>query len=321
MKRGGGRVSFETKRPSVSVVIATHNRRSFLAEAVASVRAQTFDRWELLVVDDASEDDTWAWLTRARGGRLRAFRLSENSQRAVAANQALGEARGEFIMFLDDDDLLRPDALAQLTDALRQDESAVAAAGARLKVKEGVYAIRINHPSKPVKKVIWPELLHGSVWSAVSGQTLYRTEKVRQVGGYPPGVIVVDDRALWLRISRLGPVLILPSIVLDYRVHEGQWRPHNIQEMRRSVFEDFMAGLSPAELRSARRYRRSGDWARAADEEYARGNYRVALVCYLRACYAAPSLLLSPLIRPPMIKGIMSSLRLLLSPGHVDGGG
>ena len=314
-------MSFETEQPTVSVVIATHNRRAFLAEAVASVRAQTFDNWEILVVDDASEDDTWEWLTRARDERLRIFRLSENSERAVAANHGIGEARGEFIMFLDDDDLLRPDALAQLTEALRQDESAVAAAGARLKIKEGAYAVRINHPSKPVKKIIWPELLHGSVWSAVSGQTLYRTEKVRQVGGYPPGVIVVDDRALWLRIARLGPVLILPSIVLDYRVHDGQWRPHNIQDMRKSVFEDFMTGLRPVELRRARRYRRSGEWSRAADEEYARGNYRTALACYLRSCRAAPSLLLSPLIRRPTINAIKSSLRCLLSHSRAGRGG
>ncbi|HEX5702604.1 MAG TPA: glycosyltransferase family 2 protein [Pyrinomonadaceae bacterium] len=303
------------ERPSVSVVIATHNRRAFLAEAVASVRAQTFERWELLVVDDASEDDTWEWLTRERehDERLRIFRLAENSQRAVAANHALAEARGEFIMFLDDDDLLRPEALAQLAEALRQDESAVAAAGARFKFKESGQGVRINHPSKPVKKIIWPELLHGSVWSAVSGQTLYHTEKVRQVGGYPPGVIVVDDRTLWLRIARLGPVLILPSIVLDYRTHDGQWRPHNIQEMRKSVFEDFMAGLRPHELRRARRYRRSGEWSRAADEEFERGNYRAALAGYLRACRAAPTLLLSPLIGRRTINAIKSSLRGLLS--------
>lgn len=305
----------EMERPSVSVVIATHNRRAFLLQAIASVRAQTFASWELLVVDDASEDDTWEWLTREReqDERLRIFRLGEHSERTVAKNHALAEARGNFIMFLDDDDLLRREALAQLVDALGQDESAVAAAGARLKLKEGGVGVRINHPSKPLKKIIWPELLHGSVWSAVSGQTLYRTEKVRQVGGFPPGAIVVDDRALWLGVARLGPVHILPPIVLDYRVHDGQWRPHNIQEMRKSVFEDFMAGLGPAELRRARRYRRSGEWSRAADEEYERGNYWSALLCYLSACRAAPSLLLSPLIRRPTINGIKSSIRCLLS--------
>ena len=116
------------ERPSISVVIATHNRRAFLAEAVASVRAQTLASWELLVVDDASEDDSWEWLTRERDHdeRLRIFRLGENSQRAVAANHALAQAQGEFTMFLDDDDLLRPEAFAQLAEALRQDESAVA---------------------------------------------------------------------------------------------------------------------------------------------------------------------------------------------------
>jgi glycosyltransferase involved in cell wall biosynthesis len=256
---------------------------------------------------------------------VRPLRLSEHSERSVARNLGLREARGEFVMFLDDDDRLRPQALAYLLVPLRRDPRAVAAVGARVKFREGVYATRINHPValsrrliwpslRTTRKVIWRELLAGWGWSAVSGQTLYRTEMVRRAGGYPPHVVVVEDRVLWLNISRLGPVLVLPSVVLDYREHEGQWRPANLLELRRSVFTDFIAGLPRDEQRRARRVRKSGDLLQRADDEYARANYKAALKCYLKSCLVAPSLFFSPLTAPPIIRGVAASLARLFRP-------
>ena len=314
--------------PLISVVIATRNRRALLAEAVASVRRQTLDAWELLVVDDASQDDTWEWVSNLPDERVRAFRLSEHGERSAARNLGLREARAEFVMFLDDDDLLRPEALAYLLAALKRDGGAVAACGARLKFRAGVaggYATRINHPVRlsrrliwpalrTTRRIIWPELLAGWGWSAVSGQTLYRTERVRQAGGYPAHVTVVEDRVLWLRVARLGAVLVLPAIVLEYRDHDGQWRPRDLLERRRRVFEEFIAQLPATEQRRARRIRRGGEYLLCADEQYERGDYKAASAGYLKSCGTAPCLLLSPLTGPALIRAITSSLVRLVRP-------
>src|SRR5438876_3252 len=96
---------------TVSVVIATRNRRALLAEAIATVFDQTFADWELLVVDDCSSDDTPRYLAGLDDTRIRIFRQTVPLERSAARNRGLREARGKFIMFLDDDDLLRPAAL------------------------------------------------------------------------------------------------------------------------------------------------------------------------------------------------------------------
>ena len=116
--------------PVVSVVIATRNRRHLLAETIATVQEQTLGDWELIVVDDASTDDTILHLEGLDDHRLTLLRQEVHGERSAARNVGLAAARGEFVMFLDDDDLLRPSALADLVRALRAQPHALAASGA-----------------------------------------------------------------------------------------------------------------------------------------------------------------------------------------------
>ncbi|MBE9126812.1 MULTISPECIES: glycosyltransferase [unclassified Coleofasciculus] len=290
----------------VSVVIPTHNRLQFLKQAVKSVKGQTFKNWELIVVDDMSSDGTWEWLTELKDERIRAFRLSEQSFREGACNRGLVESAGKFIMFFDDDDLLRPDALATLVKPLNNDPQLVATIGARWKFKEGVYALKIEHPIIPCKRIIWSELLAG--WSAVSGQNLYRTASVKEIGGFSRDFYRVEDRDLWLRLARLGPVMLLPAITVEYRVHHDQWRPKNIVELREKVFQAFIASLPAEEQPRGKRIRKSAHCSEKAEDEYRKGNYKEALNCYIKACKAAPELAVSPITGPPLSRGVAKSL-------------
>ena len=290
----------------VSVVITTYNRLNFLQEAVDSVKNQIFKNWELLVIDDASPDNTWEWLTELQNEKIRVFRQEKNTERSTARNRGLSEAKGEFIMFLDDDDRLRPNALTDLVKPLSCNSKIVAAVGARWKFKEGVYATKIEHPIVTFKGVIWPQLLAG--WSSISGQNLYRTAMVRKVEGYQPDFIPVEDRQLWLRVARLGKVAIIPSIVLDYRAHEKQWRPDNILELREKVFQEFIDSLPTQEQHQGKKIRESAQCSGKAEDEYRKGNYQEALNCYLKACQAAPELVVSPLTGLLLVRGVAKSL-------------
>ncbi len=297
--------------PSVSILIATYNRLTFLKEAVESVLAQTFDDWELLIVDDGSQDGTWDWLAGLRDHRIRVFRLNENAGKSVACNLVLAEMAGEFLMVFDDDDRLRRDALTKLVEALRAHPEAVATVGAMWSFREWGHAVRAHHPHRLSVRVIWPELLFG--WMGVSGQVLYRAARVRQAGEYCPALRRAQDRELWLRVARLGPVVLLPPVVFEYRLHDGQRLPPNVDEIREKIFRDFIETLPPAERARAGRIRESARWAKRADEEFAGANYRAALACYLRACRAAPSLCLSPLTGPPIYWNMKKSLLRLWS--------
>ncbi|MDP5019034.1 MAG: glycosyltransferase [Dolichospermum sp.] len=304
-----------TSQQLVSVIITTYNRLNFLQEAVDSVKTQTFKNWELIVIDDASSDGTWDWLTELQNEKIRVFRQEQNSERSAARNRGLSEAKGELIMFLDDDDRLRPNALDNLVKPFSSDSQLVATVGARWKFKDGVYAIRIEHPMIRFKRVIWPELLAG--WSSISGQNLYRTASVRKVGGFNLEIRQVEDRDLWLRVARLGTVLLLPAISLEYRVHTNQSMqslPTNIVELREDVFQAFIASLPLEEQPRGKRIRESAHLSQKAEEEYRKGNYKTAFSCYLQACRGAPELAVSPLTGLPLARGIAKSLLRSLLP-------
>ncbi len=105
--------------PAVSIILPTWNRASLLAEAIASVRSQTWEDWELLVIDDGSTDCTREILP-AGESRLRSLRQDRGGP-SRARNRGLQEARGEFIAFLDSDDLWMPDKLRLQLDVLRKE--------------------------------------------------------------------------------------------------------------------------------------------------------------------------------------------------------
>ena len=129
-RAGGGRARGEQRRaahrqqrlrvpeqsgsepPRVSVVIPTHNRAEWLPRAVASVLAQTWTDFELLIVDDHSTDETPALIARFADRRIRSFRHERNMGQSKALNTGIEHARGEYVAFLDDDDEWLPGKLA-----------------------------------------------------------------------------------------------------------------------------------------------------------------------------------------------------------------
>ena len=104
--------------PKVSVILPTYNRAALLPRAVNSVLAQTYQDLELLIVDDCSGDDTPAVIAGFADPRIRSFRQGANRGASAARNLGIGEARGGYLAFLDDDDEFTPDSLAVRVAAL-----------------------------------------------------------------------------------------------------------------------------------------------------------------------------------------------------------
>lgn len=290
----------------VSVVIATRNRRALLSETVATVQEQTFGDWELIVVDDASTDDTPAYLASLVDPRARSIRLETRSERSVARNTGLAEARGELVMFLDDDDLLRANALERLVAALRAEPNAVAASGACRILQRNGDSVRVYRPAERHTRVIWRELLFG--WWSNSGQNLYRTNVVRAAGGFDPATTHVEDRRLWLAVATRGPVCVVPSVAMEYRQHDGQLKPADLDEIRERVWRDFIGGLDASHQGEARRIRRAAVLVDRAERARVERRFADAFRNQLTACLLAPSLVRSPLTGRPMWWGLRKSL-------------
>ena len=102
----------------VSVVMPSYNTARYIADSIRSVLLQSYESWELLIVDDGSEDDTAEIVGSFADPRIRYIQM-EHGGAALARNRALREARGEWIAFLDSDDLWHPDKLRRQLDFMR----------------------------------------------------------------------------------------------------------------------------------------------------------------------------------------------------------
>jgi glycosyltransferase involved in cell wall biosynthesis len=284
---------------TVSVVIPTRNRRAFLAEAIATLMSQSCTTWELIIVDDGSTDDTRRYLEAQIDPRIRVIIHESSRGPSVARNAGLAEARGDLIMFLDDDDLLRPETLARLSEALRAHPEALAATAACRLYTENVGSLKVYQLARPHTGIIWRELLFG--WWANSGQNLYRTTVIRDIGGFDHRFLHVQDRKLWLTVATHGPVCVLPFVAMEYRQHTGQLsKDDGIPAERQQLWAEFIAGLPASSRPEARGIRRAADLVQQSAESRADRRFARALRLQLRACLAAPWLVTSPVTRRPL---------------------
>jgi glycosyltransferase involved in cell wall biosynthesis len=289
---------------AAAVVIPTRNRRVSLERAVGSVCSQTLRDWELVVVDDASTDHTDEFLGSLDEPRIRVERLREQGERSVARNRGLELVTAPAVLFLDDDDELLPLSLEALSRGLARHPDACAAVGAVIHEAEGVRRRR-SFPKRPQLQEVRLELLAG--WVGLGGQSLMRTEDVREVGGWREGLSVAEDQELWLRLCGRGPVAIVPEPVLIHRPHGLEGDAPDFREVERGVVAGYLKLAPDADVR-ARRAARAREHLRDADISFQKGSYRSALRSTVRGIASAPFLLASPLIGPGIARGLLNAV-------------
>jgi glycosyltransferase involved in cell wall biosynthesis len=277
----------------VSVVIPTRNRLAFLQEAIASIQAQTYSDWEAIIVDDASTDGTWQWLNFLRKPRVRAFHLEHHSERSAARNFGLAQARGEAVMFLDDDDRLLPGALRTLSDLLVQNPDAIAAVGGRVRIELSGRRNTFFIAPWATKRVIWPEVLLFA--TPGQGEALIRRTILAAAGGWKEGLSFAEDYELWLRISRLGPIAFTRQIVFELRVHSGRSRPAGRPLIVRNILSNFLASLPEKERRFGERLVVARRAISLGDARFRRANHAKAFASLFQAVWSVPELLASPI--------------------------
>lgn len=283
-----------TRNPLVTVVTATHNRLALLRETVESVRRQDHPAWEMIIVDDASEDGTSEWVRSLGDERIRGFRFDEHAERSAARNLGLREAGGEWVLFLDDDDLLTPSALSIHLERLASASGAVASVGARVLFDASGQEVLDGVVERTVVRDVWQDVVFG--WVSVAGATLFHVETLLDVGAWDPSYVIAEDYELWTRVALRGPVVVSPDVVLRYRVHGGQWRSPDVmglmERIRRSAVEaaqatDRARGEAALAAREA---------FREAERLAVEGRNGRALAALLRGRRAAPGLHRSPLV-------------------------
>jgi glycosyltransferase involved in cell wall biosynthesis len=204
--------------PEVSVIIPTYNRAALLREAVASVKAQTYRDFEIVVVDDASTDTTFEALAAWRDVRV----LRQAGRRGVAAARNLGvaAARGQWLAFLDSDDLWLPEKLARQMAYLADRPGLSLCQTDETWMRHGV---KVNKPAahRKVAGRIFAASLERCMISPSA--VVLRRRLFEAHGGFDETLPAAEDYDLWLRLSwRYEVGLVDEPLVIKRGGHSDQ---------------------------------------------------------------------------------------------------
>lgn len=199
--------------PKVSIITPSFNSQNFIEATIKSVLSQTNSQWELIIVDDASEDEG-AMIANSlakQDERIRVVELTKNSGPAVARNKAIELARGRYIAFLDADDLWKPEKLEMQLAYMQKQDAAFSYTGYHIINEEGSQTGEKRVP----KRVTYYSLLKTCPVGCLT--VMYDTHRLGKL--YMPSILKRQDYGLWLKIlKQTGHGYGLQKPLADYRV-------------------------------------------------------------------------------------------------------
>lgn len=280
---------------SVTVIVPTRNRLGFVTEAVNSALRQAPHVHRIVVVDDGSDDGTGAWLDGLDEPLVTAVRQPRTGGGAAARNAGFRLCDTPYVMFLDDDDVLRDGALSKLVKALTGQPWAAGAAGAGRRFGVTGPAERIIHPRVPLTRDVWREVLF--CWGLYPATLLWRASVVGELGGWSEDLRRFEDRDLVLR-AHPRPFALIPDVVADLRVHPGQVTNVAHEELDWSLRQAFVDGLDPDYRASGAAILAAARGFEPALERYRQGDFGPLRRVLGDALSPATALRRSPILAP-----------------------
>jgi len=276
-----------TTSPVVSIVIPTYNHARFLVGALQSVINQTFPLWEALVVNNFSEDDTEDVVRSFNDPRITLINFRNHGIIAAGRNEGIRRAKGDYIAFLDSDDVWMPRKLELSVRALESGADLVCHAehwvGGGLATRTMQYG--------PAEMATWRNLLLRQNCISTSATTV-RRGALESVGMFDedPSFVTAEDYELWMKISRAGHRIAFISEVLgEYRRHDSNASGAVLKHLsaERAVVTKHLA--LDESIRSPHRRKRLAKCTYTAGRGFAAaGNRGSALSMYLRSLATYP---------------------------------
>jgi len=209
-------------KPTVSILLPTFNRLLFLRLTVESVFAQTFADWELIIADDGSDEHTREYLrTLASDPRVKLLWLPHTGIPAAVRNAALGEARGEYVAFLDSDDLWVPGKLQRQCEVLRARADCRWSYTAFSQIDESGQALpeELSRRWVAYEGPVFERLVTGEV-SIRTPSVLATRELILRAGGFDETISSGEDYDLWLRMALDSNLAVIDEPLVRVRRHD-----------------------------------------------------------------------------------------------------
>lgn len=194
----------------VSVIMPSYNTGAYIKESIKSVLDQTYDNWELIIVDDCSTDNTYDVLSEIHDERIRYIWNEKNSGAAISRNKAISEARGQWIAFLDSDDLWMPEKLEKQISFMQTNDYSFSYTNyEEIDLVGNRTGVRITGPKKITKtgmyNYCWPGCL--TVMYDASKAGLIQIADIKKN----------NDYAMWLKVCKKADCYLLDELLALYR--------------------------------------------------------------------------------------------------------
>lgn len=205
------------REPKVSIVTATYNSESYIEETYDSIKSQSYANWEWLVTDDCSSDSTVDLLKRiaATDERIKVFQLSVNSGAAVARNNSLENSTGEYIAFIDSDDIWEPSKLEMQLSFMLDNNISFSFTAYELVDKNG-RSLKTSVDTHLTSSVSYEDMLKKKATLGCSTVMLKRSgfKNIRM-----PLLRTGQDYATWLSLLKTGQKAVpLTKTLTKYRI-------------------------------------------------------------------------------------------------------
>lgn len=227
-------------QPLVSIVIPCYNHGSFVQDCIQSVISQTYQNIELIIIDDGSKDNSVSKIeemTEKCKKRFVRFEFRHRANKGLSAtlNEALEWCQGEYYSAIASDDILLEDKIENQIQLFvdNNKENIIAVLG-------NVYFIdeknEILGSSEIKENIIYnfdQIIMHQHLLFAPT--QLIETKVIKEVGGYKPGMLI-EDWYMWLKLSKIGNILVVPNLFVKYRQHDSN-TVKQLEKMHKGRFE------------------------------------------------------------------------------------
>lgn len=274
--------------PRVSVIIPVFNGAATIGRVIECVLAQSAGADEIICVDDGSTDGS-ADVARVYGDRVRVV-TQRNAGQATARNAGARASSGEFIVFLDADDLLRPAMFERCLDALRANPQCVLVYTNAEIIDESGKIVRESMVAPDRARPPSMEDLLGRIWPIVPSTAMMRRTAFTASGGFDEALRGPEDIFFWLVLRETGPFFYIPEVLVA-KTEYGLFpkvleRDPGARAFARAVRNRY--GLRARGLLGDFHHMRARLLERCAVEAIAAGEPAMARQCYLRALAYAP---------------------------------
>lgn len=227
------------ENPLVSVIMPAYNGEKYIGEAIDSIIAQSYQDWELIIVEDCSTDRTLTVIENyLMDSRIRLFQNEQNLGIAASRNRAIELSLGKYIAIQDDDDVSFPERLEEQARFLEEHADMDAVAGHWLIVDETGNEVLAMQSAYKNPNYVRAHLLFSDCVG--NGSAMFRKDFVQKKGlRYQNGMLGMEDFLFWIEFSKAGNISAIDRIVYKHRKHpdqEGEKNILNNVQERRELF-------------------------------------------------------------------------------------